>query len=69
MAISASSMAMAATARSRAFSVTSRPGAEATDRATGQYTTGSVASQNFAIAVWSAVRAVLFFAPRALISL
>src|SRR5215470_8240761 len=60
---------MAATASSRALSVTSRLGAPATERATGQYTAGAVASQNFAIAVCSGVRCVLFFPPSALISL
>src|SRR4030095_3629820 len=39
-AISASSMAIAAIARSRALSVASRPGMAATERATGQETAG-----------------------------
>src|SRR5262249_30875959 len=68
-AMSASSIAIAASARSRALSVTSRPGVLATERATGQYTFGSVASQNWAIAVCSGVRCVLVLPPTALISL
>src|SRR5512132_3186927 len=62
-------MAIAARASRRALSVTSRPGAVATERATGQYTTGAVASQNWAIAVCSGVRWLLSFPPSALISL
>jgi hypothetical protein len=68
-AISASSMAIAASANRRALSVTPRPGAPATERAIGQYTTGAVASKNLATAVCSAVRWVLALAPSALISL
>jgi len=41
----------------------------ATERATGQYTAGAVASQNWAMAVCSGVRCVLSFPPSALISL
>src|SRR5512134_46597 len=67
-AISASSMAIAAKAKKRALSVTSRPGAFATERATGQYTAGAVASQNFAMAVCSCVRLEPFIAPSALTS-
>ena len=53
-------MAIAAMASRRALSVTSRPGMVATERATGQYTAGAVASQNWAMAVCSGVRWVLF---------
>ena len=61
-------MAIAAMASSRALSVTSRPGAVATERATGQYTAGAVASQNRAMAVCSGVRLELLIPPSALIS-
>src|SRR4030095_8731134 len=68
-ATSASSIAIAAIARSRAFSVTSRPGVAAPGRAPVQETAGAVASQNLAMAVCSGLRWVLFFPPIALISL
>src|SRR5262249_15367236 len=47
-ATSPSSIAIAATASRRAFSVTSRPGMAATERATGQWTARAVASQELA---------------------